>query len=239
MTTSAPDSKLAAGDLAELLQEQILSGVAPAGSWLRQERVAAEYGVSRTPVREALRVLDAIGMVEVVPHRGALVLGPTLLDIREAYAVRAELEGYAAQLAATWVRDDQLERMEQAESIFERSIAESRDTRPGDAKQPTERPGWSRANDLFHEAILDAAGNTRLTQTVRSLHRSFPRNVTWSTLSGSTHLLQENVEQHRAVAAAIIARDPAAARAAMTAHIQRSGELVAMRYEQLQSRNPS
>jgi DNA-binding GntR family transcriptional regulator len=97
-----------------------------------------------------------------------------------------------------------------------------------------ERPGWSRANDLFHETILEAAGNRRLTETVRGLHGSFPRNVTWSTLSGNRRLLQENVEQHQAIATAIALRDPAAARKAMTFHVQRSGELVALRYEQLQ-----
>jgi DNA-binding GntR family transcriptional regulator len=226
---------LAVDDLAALLQERILSGAIPTGTWLRQERLAAEFGVSRTPVREALRGLQAQGMVEVVPHRGALVRGPTLRDIREAYAVRAELEGYAAELAAEWVRDEQLKRMNEAEEIFERSAAESTEINGDGLLAAFERPEWSRANDLFHEAILDAAGNRRLKDTVRTLHRSFPRNVTWSTLSGNRRLLQENVEQHRAIAGAIATRDPAAARAAMTMHVRRSGELVALRYEQLQA----
>ncbi|MEA2303967.1 MAG: hypothetical protein QOH43_1247 [Solirubrobacteraceae bacterium] len=226
---------LAVDDLAALLQERILSGAIPTGTWLRQERLAAEFGVSRTPVREALRGLQAQGIVDVVPHRGALVCGPTLRDIREAYAVRAELEGYAAELAADWVRDEQLRRMQEAEEMFEHFVAEATE---GDANGHTtgvERPEWSRANDLFHEAILDAAGNRRLTETVRALHRSFPRNVTWSTLSGSKRLLQENVDQHRAIASAIAGRGPAAAREAMAFHVRRSGELVALRYEQLQT----
>jgi len=147
----------------------------------------------------------------------------------------AELEGYAAELAAEWVRDEQLKRMNEAEEIFERSAAESTEINGDGLLAAFERPEWSRANDLFHEAILDAAGNRRLKDTVRTLHRSFPRNVTWSTLSGNRRLLQENVEQHRAIAGAIATRDPAAARAAMTMHVRRSGELVALRYEQLQT----
>jgi DNA-binding GntR family transcriptional regulator len=231
---------LAVDDLAALLQERILSGAIPTGTWLRQERLAGEFGVSRTPIREALRGLQAQGIVEVVPNRGALVCGPTLRDIREAYAVRAELEGYAAELAADWVRDDQLKRMQEAEDIFERSASESTTEIDGDGlSAATERPEWSRANDLFHEAILEAAGNQRLRETVRALHRSFPRNVTWSTLSGNRRLLQENVDQHRAIAGAIARRDPPGAREAMTFHVRRSGELVALRYEQLQTAPPT
>jgi DNA-binding GntR family transcriptional regulator len=226
---------LAVDDLAELLQEQILSGALLPGTWLRQERLAAEFGVSRTPVREALRALQAQGMVEVVPNRGALVCGPTVRDIREAYAVRAELEGYAAELAADWARNEQLRRMREAEEAFARWAAESSEIDGDGRSDATERPGWGRANDLFHEAILDAAGNHRLIETVRALHRRFPRNVTWSALSGNGRLLQENVDQHRAIADAIARRDPPAAREAMTSHVRRSGELVALRYEQLQA----
>jgi DNA-binding GntR family transcriptional regulator len=226
---------VAVDDLAALLQERILSGAIPPGTWLRQERLAAEFGVSRTPVREALRALQAQGTVEVVPNRGALVRGPTLRDIREAYAVRAELEGYAAELATGWVRDDQLRRMHEAEAMFERSAAEATEIEGDGRSGAIEPPEWSRANDLFHETILEAAGNERLRETVRALHRSFPRNITWTALSGSRRLLQENIDQHRAIADAIARRDPAAARTAMTGHVRRSGELVALRYEQLQS----
>ena len=73
----------------------MITGEIPVGSWLRQERLAAEYGVSRTPIREAIRKLQASGAVEMVPHRGALVRGPSLRDILESYMVRAELEGFA------------------------------------------------------------------------------------------------------------------------------------------------
>jgi DNA-binding GntR family transcriptional regulator len=231
MARTPAQSKPAVEDLAELLQDRILSGAIPTGTWLRQERLADEYGVSRTPIREALRALQAQGMVEVVPNRGALVRGPTLRDIREAYAVRAVLEGHAAALAAEFVREDQLARMQEAEALFERAVGEAQATSGGAVP---ERPAWSRANDLFHDAILEASGNARLAATVRSLHGSFPRNVTWSALSGSIHLLRENVAQHRAIAAAIAAGQPAAARKAMRKHVQRSGELVAMRFEQQQ-----
>ena len=228
----APGKKASVDGLAETLQEAILSGELATGTWLRQERLAEQYGVSRTPIREALRALQAQRLVEVVPNRGALVCGPTVRDIREAYAVRAELEGYAAELTAELARDAEIERLHEAEELFRRAVAE--DSPDASDSAGSERPRWSAANDLFHEVILGAAANARLADTISTLHRSFPRNVTWAALSGNSHLLQENVEQHRHIARAITAHDPAAARSAMTLHVRRSGELIAMRFEQLQ-----
>ncbi|HEY5197739.1 MAG TPA: GntR family transcriptional regulator [Solirubrobacteraceae bacterium] len=217
--------------LADELRSLILSGALPTGSWLRQERLAAEFGVSRTPVREALRALQARGLIEFHPHRGALVCGPTARDIREAYDVRAELEGFAAELAAEWARDAELDRLTQAAGLFERLI-ESEVARP---TQPAghERPDWQEANDLFHVAILDAAGNRRLATTIEDLHTSFPRNLTWSALAGHSALLIENVDQHRRVLRAIQARDGSGARAAMVAHVRRAGDLVGRRFDEL------
>jgi DNA-binding GntR family transcriptional regulator len=234
MSSVPADGKKAIVDgLADTLREAILSGEIATGTWLRQERLAEQHGVSRTPVREALRALQAQQLVEVVPHRGALVCGPTLRDINEAYAVRAELEGYAAELAAQRARDAEIERLHAAEEMFRRAVAES----PNDeADSASGRPRWSEANDLFHEAILSAAANGRLADTINALHRSFPRNVTWGALSGNSHLLDENVAQHREIARAIAAHDPERARQAMKQHVQRSGELIAMRFEQLQPR---
>ena len=79
----------------------MLSGALPLGSRLRQEALATEFGVSRTPVREALRKLQATGFVQLDARTAARVVrGPTAREVREAYEVRAELEGLAAELAA-------------------------------------------------------------------------------------------------------------------------------------------
>jgi len=77
--------------LAAELQARVLSGELPAGTRLRQEALAEQFGVSRTPVREALRQLQAAGIVELRPRRGALVRGLSPREIRDAYEVRAEL----------------------------------------------------------------------------------------------------------------------------------------------------
>jgi DNA-binding GntR family transcriptional regulator len=202
-------------DLAEAIQTRIIAGDIPAGARLRQEQLAAEYRLSRTPIREALRKLQAEGTVELVPNQGAVVRGTTVRDVREGYEVRAELEGMAAALAATWITDVHLSQLRDAEALFRRAIE---DSQPGT---------WARANDQFHEAVQAAAGNERLRRTISDLHKAFPRHLTWGALEADSNLLAQNVEQHHAVLEAIERRDPDAARDAMRRHVLRAGELIA------------
>ena len=214
--------------LAGDIQQRIVSGAIPFGSWLRQETLASEFGVSRTPVREALRKLEARGLVALVPQRGAVVRGPTTREIREAYQVRAELEGLAAELAAARIDDDKLRRLREAEELFRRSVVRL-------AKRETAAAGddddWFRANTLFHDVVQEAAGNERLRASITDLHRSFPRNLTWSALRENLRLLQENIEQHQRIREAIADGNPDLARREMRTHIRRAGELVADWFE--------
>jgi DNA-binding GntR family transcriptional regulator len=178
--------------------------------------------VSRTPVREALRQLQAAGLLEVFPRRGALVRGPSARDVREAYVVRAELEGLAAEVAAEYVTDDQLARLGDAQRLFETAVAEH-------VSGATSI--WPQANDVFHDVILQASGNARLAKTVMHLHRSFPRNLTWSALAASSRQLRANVDEHAAIRDRIECRDGPGPRRAMRAHVLRAGELIARRLE--------
>ncbi len=222
--------------LAAVLQSRVLSGEIPTGTRLRQEAIASEFGVSRTPVREALRKLQALGVAVLEPNRGAVVRGPSAREVREAYEVRAELEGFAAERAAALITDTQLQRLRNAQRLFQRSISTlvSRRRRAPDAHTTWDDDSdWVRANDLFHQAILEAAGNERLLRTIADLHVAYPRALTWSALSGSSALLEENVEQHAAILAAIEAHDSEAARQAMAAHVRSAGELVSHRLEQI------
>jgi DNA-binding GntR family transcriptional regulator len=226
----APDADRDAlvNSLAEQIQLGIVTSEFPVGARLRQEQLAERFGVSRTPIREALRMLHARGSVILIPNRGAVVRAPTTKEIRDAYAIRAELEGLGAELAATRAREAELEKLAEAERLFRQSVAEYVRT-----SSSTETPdlSWMQANDLFHEAILDAAGNPRLHQIINELHLSFPRNLTWSALSEEPTLIDDNVNQHRRILAAIELRDPEAARRWMTDHVQRAGELVASWFE--------
>ncbi len=217
--------------LVHALEAGIASGELPVDTWLRQETLAAEFNVSRTPVREALRALEAKGMVEVVPNRGALVRGPTPRDIREAYVLRAELEGFAAELASRWIRDDELRQLREAEELFQRFVEDYVGEPRTETTRAAAQARWREANDLFHLAVQRGAGNARLRAAIEDLHRSFPRNLTWAALSGDSRLLRDNVEEHRAIRSAIEDREPATARRLMTEHVLRAGELVATWFE--------
>jgi DNA-binding GntR family transcriptional regulator len=219
--------------LAAAIQSRVLSGEIATGTRLRQETLAAEFGVSRTPVREALRKLQSAGIVEVAPHRGALVRAPTPRDVREAYEVRAELEGLAAELAVRMIRDDQLERLRDSQRHFRHTVGEVIDSRrSGQPPEPwTAENEWERANDVFHQTIQEAAGNRHLLAAIAHLHQTFPRHLTWTALSTSSHHLSENVEQHHRILEAFEARDGASARAEMAAHVRSAGELIALLLE--------
>jgi DNA-binding GntR family transcriptional regulator len=218
--------------LAGEIQARVLSGATPVGTRLRQEALADEFGVSRTPVREALRQLQATGLVELLPNRGAVVRGPSAREIREAYEIRAELEGLAAELAAERISDRDLRRLQEAQQLFQDAVKTLIARRARRREPWKDESLWVKANDLFHQAILDASGNARLADTIADLHRSFPRNLTWAALSQSSRLLEENVEQHEAILDAIGRRDPAEARRSMVEHVRSAGELVTLHFEQ-------
>ena len=230
------DGQALVDELAATIQARVLSGAIATGTRLRQESLAAEFGVSRTPVREALRKLQASGLVEVLPRRGALVRRPSAREVREAYEVRAELEGLAAALAASRIRDGELRRLREAQELFRRSVASLlawRERRSDDEPMQTEaHDEWISANDSFHLAVQEAAANRRLRTTLADLHQSFPRDLTWIVLAENARLLQDNVAQHEAILAAIERHDPAGSRAAMVEHVLRAGQLVTRRFEE-------
>jgi DNA-binding GntR family transcriptional regulator len=235
MTKTEDDAALV-DRLAATIQARVLSGEFASGSRLRQESLATEFGVSRTPVREALRKLQAAGIVQLEPHRGAKVRGPSAREVREAYEVRAELEGLAASLASARIRDEDLRRLRDAQTMFEGSSQRLRAWKvrehgvpPPPAQAHAE---WIRGNDLFHLVIQEAAGNERLAATLADRHQSFPRDLTWIVLGESSHLLEENVAQHAAVLEAIEVRDAEAARRRMVDHVLRAGDLVVRRFEE-------
>jgi DNA-binding GntR family transcriptional regulator len=218
-TAQAPTALV--DEIAANLQARVLRGEIPSGAPLRQETIAAEFGVSRTPVREALRKLQAVGLVHVTPNKGAVVRAPSVREIREGYVVRAELEGLAAALAAELATRGQIERLGEAVDHF-------RTCRDTDA----ELDEWSRANAEFHETVHEASANERLRLVLGDLHRSFPRELTEIVLGEKPRRIEDNVEQHARILAAIEAHDASAARERMIEHVRNAGDLVVLRYEQ-------
>jgi DNA-binding GntR family transcriptional regulator len=231
MATNTPRDRALPDDLAQRIQSRVMSGDIPVGSWLRQEHLAREFGVSRTPIREAIRQLQAIGLVVVVPNRGAAVRGPSRRDIQEAYVVRAELEGLAAHIATGRLGADGLRQLGEAEALFETAAAGfallERDARANE----NARADWVQANNAFHETVQRAAGNERLVRAISDGHRTFPRSLTALPLIEEPALFANNIAEHQAVRRALINGDPDAARDAMRQHVLAAGELVAAFFE--------
>jgi len=219
--------------MADAIQVRILTGEYAFGAPLRQAQLADEFGVSRTPVREALRALQASGLVELRPNRGALVRGLSPLEIRDAYEVRAELEGLAAELAAQRIRHDELDALREAQQEFRDALEATTAARAaGEEPSDDEIGRWGHANDVFHLTIQQAAANGVLSHTLGRLHRSFPRDLSRTVLGESTALLEANVREHEAVLDALARHDAPEARARMERHVRNAGRLVVLRAEQ-------
>jgi DNA-binding GntR family transcriptional regulator len=226
------DTPALVDQLAQDIQARIAQGELRIGSRLRQESLAHEYGVSRTPIREALRQLQAAGVVVLVRHRGALVQGQTPRQIREAYVVRAEVEGLAARLAADRAGAEDISRLVDAETLFRAAAGEFVALATSAGREALLRGGaWDEANNRFHDTVIDAAGNDRLTRTIQAFHRTLPRNLTWMALSDEPGLIEENVRQHQDIREAIERHDAAAARRLMIDHVLGAGELVSAWFE--------
>ncbi len=204
--------------LVAVLQRRFISGEVPIGTWLRHEALAEEFGVSRTPVREALRILAAQGFVTIAPNRGAQVNGLSGHDIREIGQVRGELEGLAAALACDRINDEQTQRMTRSWDAFRESL---------DQPQDVQAERWMHANDEFHSVILEAAGNHHLALTIGELRRRLPHNISFATYAGNSRLIKKNLAEHETIATAILAQDHKRARRLMSEHIRNSNEAIA------------
>jgi DNA-binding GntR family transcriptional regulator len=211
--------------LASQIRARIMSGEIPIGAQLRQAALATDFGVSRTPIREALRQLQNGGLIEVLPNRGAVVRVPVPWEVREAYEVRAELEALAATRAVTRVSAEDIAELRRAnKTMYDRSLEASRETLP-----------VGEGNDAFHTIIYEAAGNSHLARAIFEINERFPRNVSALVLADDPRHREENFSEHERIVDALEAGDVEAARQQMRAHVLSAGEHLAKWYEKRSS----
>jgi DNA-binding GntR family transcriptional regulator len=141
----------------ELIREAILDGRLGPGRRLKEEELARELGISRTPVREALLMLQAEGLVVATPNRGAMVPIHDAEDLDDLYQLRALLEGHATRRAATRISEAEIDVLHESCERFD-SLSPDEDLRE-----------LVRENLLFHNTILDVAGSARLAAMVRKV----------------------------------------------------------------------
>lgn len=215
-----------ADEVADLLQEAILEGRFALGQRLNQDDLCQQWGVSRTPLREALRRLQALHLVEIVPNRGVTVTVPTRAEAEDIYSLRAELEGFACELAAAnWSRDyDHVLRM--ACDDAERMLNDLDSGEVSLGLDANARRRLREANEQFHGVIHAAAGNAQVASVLRDLGNRFPKDYIWRAVDTSTDARRLAVDEHRAVKEGLLAGHAKRARRLMTSHVAGAGELL-------------
>jgi DNA-binding GntR family transcriptional regulator len=227
-----------ADEIALVLEQAIVSGELEPGRVLRQEELSERFEVSRTPVREALRRLAALGLVSFVPNRGVRVRTITIEELREAFLVRAELESLATELAAPKFAEADLAELEAAEQAFSKATQSlrARPERGVDRWRLTR--DWVQANHGFHDVIYRVADAPLVERLAKGARRSFSGHAIWAPGGSDTDALYErNDNEHRAIIAALRAGNPAGARALAREHVLHSFELLAHVLEHVAERN--
>jgi DNA-binding GntR family transcriptional regulator len=237
MDISAADETLVA-QLVERIQRKILTGEYRTGQRLKQVALAEEFKVSRTPIRHALSLLEARGLLDGAQGNSPVVRGLTAKDARDMYRVRAEVEGLAAELAAEWITDAQLVELRQLHERFVQAVSSLHGLGTGketgaaqgvsSKDQEAIQEEWVASNGAFHAVIYRAAGNEHLQRVIADLRLGASGGLMAMSAFGMyRHRMEKNILHHEAILRAFEARDPAAARAAMATHVLESGEFVA------------
>lgn len=196
--------------IADVLEQEIVTGALDDGARLDETVLAARFGVSRTPIREALHRLASTGFVEQRPRRGVFVAQPGPVELLEMFEVMAEIEGICARLAAERITDTDLAVLTEADRACARAVTE------GD----TDR--YYAENESFHLRLYAASGNGFLEREATRLHRRLkPYRRLQLRLRGR---MAQSLDEHRVVLAALRAGDGAAASAALRDHVSVQGE---------------
>lgn len=211
------------------IRQKLLNGQMVGGTRVSDRVLAKEIGVSRTPVREAMRELESVGLLKALPTGGALVAIPEARDLGELYEVRLALELYAVGVTAKRATPSQIAELRK---LVERHLHACRSYAP-----PTKGGDNSKslavvtADMQFHQTILRIAGNRRLIRLTDDLQLAvhmFGHSELY-THHDVIHLLATDVSQHWRIFQAIRAHQPVAAKRAMTKHLL-CGKRMAKRY---------
>lgn len=184
--------------IADAIRTSIMQGTLRPGHKISEPALATQFGISRTPVREAFRQLDSEGFLQVTPRRGARVAPLTEKDVREFYEIKAELEGYAAKLATEKITDKEIEKMEQLNNQME------------EAHNRQDYKRVFKLHNEFHETFMKASGNEQLYSLIKTMVGKFQRFRILLTISGKS---EGSFQQHRNIIEAFRQRDPQRAQA--------------------------
>ena len=191
-------------EVAEHVRQRIFGRQLEPGAWIDEQQLSAEMGISRTPLREALKVLASEGLVTMKPRRGAYVTEMSERDVREAYQLLALLESDAAGEVARRASEAELAELAQLHQALEAAAGQ--------------REPFFAANERFHLRLLEIEGNRWRLHMVTDLRRLMKLNRHHSLFREGR--LAESLQEHRDLLAALLRRDPASAVRLARAHFQ-------------------
>ena len=191
-------------DVAEHLRQQIFGRQLEPGAWIDELKLCGALGISRTPLREALKVLAAEGLVTMKVRRGAYVTEMSERDVREAYQLLALLEADAAATVAAKASKAELAELQQIHDLLETQVHQ--------------RDAFFITNERFHMRVLEIEGNRWRQQIVTDLRRVMKLNRHHSLFKQGR--LAESLAEHRAVMAALARRDAETVRRCVIAHFE-------------------
>lgn len=198
--------------IVDFIKDAIIRGELRPGERVLEPELAMRFGVSRTPIREAFRQLESEGFLTVIPRKGAVVSPITDRDVKEFYAIKGLLEGYAARIACSWVTEKEIKRMEGLNEQMER-YAEREDIK-----------NFFKADNQFHDVFLKACGNEKLYNLIRILVQQFERfRITALSLRGR---MKESVKQHREIVEAFKKGDAELVERLVRANAEQGGEVL-------------
>ena len=195
-------------EVAEQLRQRIFDRELKPGSWIDELRLAKDYGISRTPLREALKVLAAEGLVTMKVRRGAYVTEVSEQDLADVYHVLALLESDAAGLVATQASEDELAQLLALHAKLELAAA----------RGAAGRRDFFVINEAFHMRLLEVARNRWSRQLSADLRKVMKLNRQHSLLKQGR--IEESLREHQVLVQALVQRDPAAATHAMLSHFR-------------------
>ena len=190
----------------ETLEAEILTGKLAAGASLTEQSLSVRLGVSRTPIRAALHTLAEEGLINLIPNKGAVVVGVTREDLIDIYRIRMRLEGLASALAAERISKEDLATLRESVELAEFYISKN------DAEHLKE------LDTQFHAIIYRASGNRMLNKTLSELHRNITSYRKMSLAVPGR--LERSVGEHREILAAIEERDAERADRLTSAHVE-------------------
>jgi DNA-binding GntR family transcriptional regulator len=191
-------------DVAERLRQQIFNRELEPGSWIDEQKLALEFGISRTPMREALKVLAVEGLVTMKVRRGAYVTEMSVHDVAQVYHLLALLESDAAADVARQASEQQIIELRTLHDRLERQLRQ--------------RDAFFVTNEAFHMLLLDAGGNRWRSQIVADLRKVMKLNRHHSLFKQGR--IAESLAEHRALMTALEARDAKAAQRLMRQHFE-------------------